>query len=137
MKRKNAIRTRINDLYEKCGNVSPIIYFIEALTKEFNGILGNNSNAFESKLRDAEETLDVYYNKNGVSRLTAESDLFNHFILYSVQDKNESEAHYFYHLELANLFITNTFKGKPFINYLLKKVYNGYSEAVTSPIFYH
>jgi hypothetical protein len=134
---KNSIMNRINALYELCGNINPIVYFIEGLTAQFNSIKGsNNCKAFEVRLREAENNMLVYYNRDGVSKDIAESIVFNHLILYKVQPINESEAKYFFHLELANLFIRASVKKTLDIKHHLSKIFNGYSVAVTSPLFF-
>jgi len=132
--KKTAIRTRINDLYTMCGSISPIIYFIDALTKEFNSIIGNNCKAFEARLSVIERRIELYYNKEGVWKSKAESEILNHLMVYAVRDRNELESRYFYHLELANLFIKNHPKNA---NYNLSKIYNGYSVVVNTPFFFY
>jgi len=135
--KQDAIRTRINQLYETCGNISPIVYFINALTNEFNALIGKDSKAFEIKLSDAEKNIELFYNQEGVSKSIAESEALNHFIVYSVCNIKESEPRYFYHLELANLFIRNRSKSIKDVRFNLSKVFNGYSVAVNSPLFFN
>ena len=134
---QNTIRARINQLYETCGNISPIVYFINALTKEFNSLLENDSKAFEIKLSDAEKNIELFYNREGVSKSIAESDALNHLMVYSVCNIKESEARYFYHLELANIFIRDRLKSTKDVRFNLCKVFNGYSVVVTSPLFFN
>lgn len=134
---QNAIRTRINQLYETCGNISPIVYFINALTKEFNSLIENDSKAFEMKLSDVEKNIELFYNREGVSKSIAESEALNHLMVYSVCNIKESEARYFYHLELANIFIRDRLKLTKDVRFNLCKVFNGYSVVVTSPLFFN
>lgn len=132
--KKTAIRTRINNLYTTCGSISPIIYFIDALTKEFNSIIGNNSKAFEARLGVIERRIELYYNREGIDRAKAESDTLNHLMVYVVRNNNDVESRYFYHLELANLFIKDHPRNT---DYRLSKIYNGYSVEVKTPVFFH
>jgi hypothetical protein len=135
--KKNEVRTRINSLYEMCGNINPIIYYIESLTNQFNSIIDTNDcKAFEVTLAEAERNMLVYYNRNGVSRAVAESQAFNHLMVYKVRNSNESEGRYFFHIELANLFIRAAAKTRKDCKYHLKKVFNGFSVCVTSPLFF-
>lgn len=134
--KKDAIHTRINDLYDMCGSVSPIIYFIDALTKQFNSLVENDCKAFEIGLSDTERKMKLFYNKDGVSKLTADSDCFNHLMVYKVRNVNESEGRYFHHIELANLFIRTLMKKTGDTKYQLSKIFNGYSVCVDSPIFF-
>lgn len=128
--KRNSIRTRINALYETCGSVSPLIFFIQGLTKEFDSIVGNDCQIFEEKLADSEKNMEVYYNKNSV-RVNAD----NSRLVYAVRNINESEGRYFYHVELANLFIRDQIKKTADIKHHLSKIFNGYSVVVESPIF--
>jgi hypothetical protein len=134
--KKNSIKNRINALYEMCGNLNPIIYFIDGLTNQFNSIIGgNNCKAFEATLGEAENNMLVYYNRDGVNKDVAESELYKHLLVYKVQPTNESESRYFFHLDLANLFIRAAISKTLDYKYRLNKIYNGYSVAVTSPLF--
>jgi hypothetical protein len=135
--KKNEIRTRINNLYEMCGNINPIIYYIENLTSQFNSIIDSNAcKAFELTLAEAERNMLVYYNCQGVSKKVAESQAFNHLMVYEVCNSKESEDRYFFHIELANLFIRAAAKTRKDCKYHLKKVFNGFSVCVTSPLFF-
>lgn len=134
--KRDSIHNRINALYDTCGNLSPIIYFIEGLTNQFNSIVDNDCKAFEFHLKEAENRMQVYYNREGVTREIAESPAFNHLMLYKVQATKESEGKYFFHMELANLFIRATLKKTVDFKYSLNKIYNGYSVCITSPIFF-
>jgi hypothetical protein len=134
--KKNSIHTRINALYEMCGNLSPIVYYIDGLTNQFNSIVGEDCKAFELHLEEAENRMEVYYNKAGVSRAVAESAAFNHLMVYKVQATKESEGKYFFHIELANLFIRAAVKQTTDFKYFLNKIYNGYSVSISSPIFF-
>jgi hypothetical protein len=133
--KKNSIHSRINALYEMCGNLSPIVYFIDGLTNQFNSIVDNDCQAFESHLAEAENKMQVYYNREGVTREVAESAAFNHLLVYKVQETKGDEGRYFFHMELANLFIRAAVKRADF-KYFLNKIYNGYSVGVSSPIFF-
>src|SRR3989337_3354795 len=132
--KKNSIKNRINALYEMCGNLNPIIYFIDGLTNQFKSILGTDCKAFEITLGEAENNMLVYYNRYGVNKDVAESELYNHLLVYKVQPTNESESRYFFHLDLANLFIRAAITKTLDYKYRLNKIYNGYSVAVTSPL---
>jgi hypothetical protein len=133
--KKNSIKNRINALYEMCGNLNPIIYFIDGLTNQFKSIIGKDCKAFEITLGEAEDNMLVYYNRDGVNKDVAESKLYKHLLLYKVQPTNESESRYFFHLDLANLFIRSGISKTLDYKYRLNKIYNGYSVAVTSPLF--
>src|SRR5687767_4638775 len=102
--KKNSIKNRINALYEMCGNLNPIVYFIEGLTNQFKSILGTDCKAFEITLREAENSILLYYNRDGVNKDIAESQSYKHLLVYKVQPTNECESRYFFHLDLANLF---------------------------------
>lgn len=117
--KENTTRARINKLYETCGNISPIVYFINALTKEFNDLMENDSQTFEIKLSDAEKNIELFYNREGVSKFIAELEALNHLMVYSVCNIKESEARYFYHLELANIFIRDRLKSTSDIRFSL------------------
>jgi hypothetical protein len=134
--KKNSIHDRINALYEMCGNLSPIVYFIEGLTNQFNSIGNNDCQAFEVHLAEAENRMRVYYNREGVTRKVAESAAFNHLLVYQVQATIESEGRYFFHMELANLFIGAAVKKTTDFKYFLNKIYNGYSVGVSTPMFF-
>jgi hypothetical protein len=57
-------------------------------------------------------------------------------MIYKVQDAKESEGKYFFHIELANLFIRAAIKQTTDLKYFLHKIYNGYSVSISSPIFF-
>lgn len=135
--KQDDIRIRINQLYEMCGNISPIVYFINALAKEFNALVGLDCKAFEVRLSNAEKNISLFYNRQGVSRSVAESEALNHLMVYSVRNIKDSEARYFYNLELANLFIRDLSKSSDEVRLNLSKVFNGYSVPVTSPLFFN
>lgn len=127
---------RIQALYELCGNISPLIHFIRGLESQFENIKEEDSLPFEQRLIRTEENLNLYYNKDGVSKEVAESDDYNHLIVYKVQNVNELEARYFYNIELANLFIGNLAKKIVDFKYHLSKVFDGYAVSVNSPMFF-
>ena len=136
-KKKNSIRTTNYRLYEVCGSLNPIIYYIDGLTNQFNSIIDSNDcKAFESKLTEAENKMLIYYNKDGVSKEVAESDAFNHLLVYKVRNTKESEGRYFFHIELANLFIRSAIKKSLDIKHQLSKIFNGYSSSVESLLFF-
>jgi hypothetical protein len=129
--KKSAVRTKINALYETCGNIRPLIYFIEGLTKEFNAIVGQDCKVFEARLAEVERVIDVYYNKDGVRVNPDKSRM-----VYSVRNANETEGRYFFYVELANLYIREQIKKTINAKYYLSKIFNGYSVIVESPIFF-
>ena len=107
------------------------------LTNQFNSIISTNDcTAFEKQLTQAENMMKVYYNREGVSREVAESEAFNHLLVYKVRDYKKSEGRYFFHVELANLFIRESIKKTLDFKYHLKKVFNGFPVSVDSPIFF-
>jgi hypothetical protein len=134
--KKKEVRNRIGSLYVMCSNLSPIAYFIDDLTTQFNSIIDGDYKVFDSRLLDAENRILSYYSKDGVTREVAESAAFNHLLVYKVRDANQSEGRYFFHIELANLFIRAAIKKTADFKYHLKKIYNGYSMCVTSPLFF-
>jgi len=129
--KKAAVRTRINTLYETCGNISPLIYFIEGLTKEFNAIVGPDCKVFEERLDATEKEMEIYYNKNGV-RINADKSR----MVYLVRNTNESDGRYFYYVELANLYIRELMQKTTNAKYHLSKIFNGYAVVVESPVFF-
>jgi hypothetical protein len=129
--KKNEVQTKINALYEICGNISPLTYFIEGLTKEFNAIGELNYKVFEVRLAAIEREIEVYYNKDGI-RINGDVSR----MVYSVRHANESDGRCFYYIELANLYIREQVKKMINAKYYLSKIFNGYSVVVESPIFF-
>lgn len=128
--KKAAVRTKINTLYETCGNISPLIDFIDGLIKEFDAIVGEDCEVFEARLAAIEREIEVYYNKNGV-RINADKSR----MVYAIRNSNEADGRYFYCVELANLYIREQIEKTIDIKHHLSKIFNGYSVIVETQLF--